>query len=359
MASKPSCEAKKYKIVPAAPVTPVMTASQPVRPLGSRKFRVSAAAAPATASSATCAAATGHRPPPDAPVPARSSPMSSSAKHAPAISPAATPANGRPCAPSCGASSSAALAETPMMAGRARTIPIRARVLGRSPRSRPASTENPAVPTALSGPATLNAAYRNPRYRANAPSVPPAPAAAPQASEAPLGRWSAPKGSAANTTTAAATLATRVTWMTLAAREAIPAAKSELPYPMADARARMMASTPCFPPNQPTFPPRHPTFPNPPLLLLPNPAPSSPEPTLSRLLGGRAACRVEDPQHPQRLRAGVLQAVRLVGRQVDRGARPDLGLAAVQVDHALPGQHMHHFVVRVVVLRRPPGRDQP
>ena len=85
------------------------------------------------------------------------------------------------------------------------------------------------MPTALSGPATLNAAYRNPRYRASAPSVPPAPAAAPQASEAPLGRCPAPKGSAANATTAAAVLASRVTWMTLAVREASPAAKSELP----------------------------------------------------------------------------------------------------------------------------------
>ena len=44
------------------------------------------------------------------------------------------------------------------------------------------------MPTALSGPATLNAAYRNPRYSASAPSVPPAPAATPHASAAPLGR---------------------------------------------------------------------------------------------------------------------------------------------------------------------------
>ena len=82
----------------------------------------------------------------------------------------------------------AALAETLTMAGRATMIPISARVLGRSPHSSPASTENPAVPTALSGAATLNAAYRNPRYKAIPPSVPPAPAAAPQASAAPLGR---------------------------------------------------------------------------------------------------------------------------------------------------------------------------
>src|SRR6516162_10863618 len=112
---------------------------------------------------------------------------------------------------------------------------------------------------------------------------------------------------------------------------------------MADARAKMMASTPYSPPTHRTFP----------ALSLPQPA------TLSRLLGRRAARRIEDPQHSQWLRAGVLQAVRLVWRQVDRGARPDLGLAAVQVDHALPGQHMHHLVVGVVMLRRPARRDQP
>ncbi len=150
------------------------------------------------------------------------------------------------------------------MAGSARTIPIRARVLGRSPHSRPASTENPAVPTALSGPATLNAAYRNPMYSANAPPVPPAPAAAPQASAATSGRCAAAKGSAANTSTALATVASRLTRMTLAVREASPAAKSELPYAMADARARTMASTPCFPlthpasPSPPYFPPSPP-----------------------------------------------------------------------------------------------------
>jgi hypothetical protein len=47
--------------------------------------------------------------------------------------------------------------------------------------------------------------------------------------------------------------ASRVTWMTLAVREASPAAKSEPPYPMADARARMMASMPypAFPSDAP------------------------------------------------------------------------------------------------------------
>ena len=75
----------------------------------------------------------------------------------------------------------AALADTPTMAGSASTIPVSARAVGRSPSSSPASTENPAAPTALIGPATLNAACRNPRYSASAPMVPPRPATAPQA----------------------------------------------------------------------------------------------------------------------------------------------------------------------------------
>ena len=43
--------------------------------------------------------------------------------------------------------------------------------------------------------------------------------------------------------------------MTLAAREASPAAKSELPYPMAEARAKMMASTPYVPSDLSPNPP--------------------------------------------------------------------------------------------------------
>ncbi len=46
------------------------------------------------------------------------------------------------------------------MAGSASAIPASARVPGCSPNSSPASTENPAEATALSGPATLNAACR-------------------------------------------------------------------------------------------------------------------------------------------------------------------------------------------------------
>ena len=115
------------------------------------------------------------------------------------------------------------------MAGSASTIPVSARVVGRSPYSSPASTENPAEATALSGPATLNAACRNPRYSANAPSVPPSPAPNPQASAAALGPGEAANGSAAATITPLTTEASRVIWMTGALREARPAAKSELP----------------------------------------------------------------------------------------------------------------------------------
>ena len=202
---------------------------------GSRTLRVATATARAAVSSVTWVAATGHRPLPE---PARSSPMNSSAKHAPATRPTTTPAIGRPAVgwrprwpapPRRWPVAEAALAETPTMAGRASTIPISARVVGRSPNSSPASTEKPAAPTALIGPATLNAACRNPRYSASAPVVPPRPATAPQARAAAAGRWGAAKGSAAVTASALTAEASSVTWMTPARREASPAAKSEAP----------------------------------------------------------------------------------------------------------------------------------
>ena len=80
-ARKPSWLAKKNKMVPEVPVTPVITASSRGRTPGSRRLRVAAATARATASSATVVAATGHRPLPE---PARLSPMKSNAKQAPA-----------------------------------------------------------------------------------------------------------------------------------------------------------------------------------------------------------------------------------------------------------------------------------
>jgi hypothetical protein len=123
----------------------------------------------------------------------------------------------------------AALAETPTMAGNASTIPASASAVGRSPDSSPASTQNPAAPTALSGPATLNAAWRNPRYNASAPAVPPSPATAPQASAAAAGRCPAANGSVAATATRLTTEPSRATRMTAALRAASPAAKSEPP----------------------------------------------------------------------------------------------------------------------------------
>ena len=104
---------------------------------------------------------------------------------APATVPEAAPAAVPEAAPAT--VPEAALADTPTMAGSASTIPVSARAVGRSPSSSPASTENPAAPTALIGPATLNAACRNPRYSASAPVVPPRPATAPQARAAALG----------------------------------------------------------------------------------------------------------------------------------------------------------------------------
>jgi len=97
------------------------------------------------------------------------------------------------------------------MAGRASTIPVSASVVGRSPNSRPASTEKPAAPTALSGPATLNAACRNPKYSASPPTKPPRPAPAPQASAAADGGWPPTKSSAAATATALIAEASRFT----------------------------------------------------------------------------------------------------------------------------------------------------
>ena len=62
---------KKYKMVPAAPLTPVSAASPRGRPAGSRKSPVITAGPAAAASSAVPAATTGHRPLPGQPGPAR------------------------------------------------------------------------------------------------------------------------------------------------------------------------------------------------------------------------------------------------------------------------------------------------
>ena len=110
------------------------------------------------------------------------------------------------------------------MAGSASPIPASARVLGCSPNSSPASTEKPADATALSGPATLNAACRKPRYSAIAPVTPPSPAAAAQATDGQDGNWLLTHGATSSRASTLAASARIVTRMTLAARVARPAA---------------------------------------------------------------------------------------------------------------------------------------
>ena len=83
-ARKPRWEAKKNKMVPAAPATPAITASSRARPPHSTKLCTATAATSAATTSPAAAAATGHIPLPE---PARSSPMNSSAKNAPATRP--------------------------------------------------------------------------------------------------------------------------------------------------------------------------------------------------------------------------------------------------------------------------------
>ena len=173
-----------------APAAPVIAASQPDRAPGRRRFRL---ARPRADHRDLGGLGDGHRPQAAAragPV----SPMNSSAKHAPATRPAATPAAGRPGAippgagrrgaitPGAGRSAVVAPGRWLALRGRDRLLAAAGRAGrdadyggqreddagegegdGRSPRSSPASTENPAAPTALSGPATLNAACRNPR----------------------------------------------------------------------------------------------------------------------------------------------------------------------------------------------------
>jgi hypothetical protein len=73
----------------------------------------------------------------------------------------------------------AALAETATIAGAVSSIPASDSAPGRSPDSRPASTDRPAAATALIGLTTLKAAYRNPVNRAISPPTPQTPAAAP------------------------------------------------------------------------------------------------------------------------------------------------------------------------------------
>jgi hypothetical protein len=115
------------------------------------------------------------------------------------------------------------------MAGRATAIPASDSAGGRSPSKTPTMTASPAALTALIGPATLNAAWRKPRYSASAPDIPPRPAATPQPSAAADGACPAPQGSTTTVSTRLHTVAMKVTMRTLARRAARPAAKSEAP----------------------------------------------------------------------------------------------------------------------------------
>src|SRR6516164_6071547 len=133
-------------------------------------------------------------------------------------------------------------ADTPTIAGTASKMPASESAVGRSPSARPASTENAAVPTALTELATLNAACRNPRYSAIAPATPLAPAQVPQSTDVSDGAWLLTNGITHRSKPAAATSASTVTRTTLARRAASPAAKSELPYPAAAASASKTAS---------------------------------------------------------------------------------------------------------------------
>src|SRR5262245_29784270 len=133
-------------------------------------------------------------------------------------------------------------ADTPTIAGTASKMPASASAPGRSPSARPASTENAAVPTALTELATLNAACRNPRYSAIAPATPLAPAAAPQRTDASDGAWLLTNGITHSSRVALVASASTVTRTTLARRVASPAAKSEPPYPAAAASASKTAS---------------------------------------------------------------------------------------------------------------------
>src|SRR6478752_10681337 len=74
-------------------------------------------------------------------------------------------------------------------------------------------------------------------------------------------------------------------------------------------------------------------------------------------LGGRAAAGVEYAQHPQRGLAGVLQAVRRAGGEVQAAAGGKGAIFVAHVQHALPRQDQHDLVVGVGVEGRPAGRD--
>src|SRR5215510_15137100 len=235
MASSPWWVARKNIEVPVAPITPVSRLSRRVPAGGRPRSRVAAATHATVTVAVTWEMTMGHRSVPD---PARSRPMKNSPNPAPAARPSPTPAAWR-CWPGA---AWLVEADTPTIAGSARQMPISESEPGRSPSASPASTENVAVPTALIELATLNAAYRNPRYSANAPATPLAPAPAPQSADASDGAWLLMNGITQISRTVLVTSTSTVTRTTLALRAASPAAKSDPPYPAAAASASKTAT---------------------------------------------------------------------------------------------------------------------
>jgi len=114
--------------------------------------------------------------------------------------------------------------DTATIAGSASAMPASESAPGRSPSASPASTENAAVPMALTELATLNAACRNPRYSAIAPVTPLAPAPIPHSTDVSDGAWLLMNGITQRSRAALVTSARTVTRTTLACRAASPAA---------------------------------------------------------------------------------------------------------------------------------------
>jgi len=114
--------------------------------------------------------------------------------------------------------------DTATIAGSASAMPASESAPGCSPSASPASTENAAVPTALTELATLKAAYRNPRYSAIAPVTPAALAPIPHSTDVSDGAWLLTNGITHRSRAALVTSARTVTRTTLAWRAASPAA---------------------------------------------------------------------------------------------------------------------------------------
>ena len=113
--------------------------------------------------------------------------------------------------------------DTATIAGSASAMPASESAAGFSPSTTPASTENAAVPTALTELATLKSACRKPRYSAIAPAAPLTPAAIPQSTDVSAGTWLLMNGTTHRSRAALVASASIVTRTTLARRAASPA----------------------------------------------------------------------------------------------------------------------------------------